>query len=364
MNDEFTSLRTRLAELADAPAPASPFDATRTAASGRRRVLAYRTSAFGGGGALAVAAVVGIVAAFAPGTQPTSATSRIGTDPLVRKVDFGWLPASLPNVSYAATADGRADDVIAQGDIKPGGEPRVDLQVLPGDGPGTTSAYQRLIPTRLDDGRQAYWVTQPPGSGEMTGDFQLRFPTKSGSWVSMDWSANGNQAGYYLIAGAPQTAPTVSPARGGTPPMSVPASAQWQRDLLHMATQVSDTPAQIPLPLHLTGLPPHFRPTTTFLWRPGDFGRSAPGTWSAMFMFTSGDLVASVDVGPHGSLAETVPPVAAGTACTTAVGLDVCVQSSGRSPDFDRLGGAKGLLDHVTLLGPDEKQWTTDVIVP
>ena len=363
MNDDFKGLRERLADLADAPAPASPFDAARTAASGRRRVLAYRTSALGGGGALAVAAVVGIVAALAPRAQPASPRASAGTDPLVKAVDYGWLPASLPNVSYAATADGRADDVIAQGDIKPEGEPRVDLRVLPGDGPGTTSAYQQVIPTRLDDGPQAYWVTQPPGSGEMLGDFQLRFPTKSGRWVVMDWRADGNRAEYYLIAGAPQTALAANPGHG-TPPTAVPASPQWQRDLLRMATQVTDAPAQIPLPLKLTGLPPKFRPASTFLWRPGDFGRSAPGTWSALLMFNSGDLVASVDVGPHGSLAETVPPIAAGTECATSAGLDVCVQSSDDSSEFDRLGGAKGLLKHVTLLGPDEKQWTTNVIAP
>ena len=42
----------------------------------------------------------------------------------------------------------------------------------------------------------------------------------------------------------------------------------------------------------------------------------------------------------------------------------VCVQYSGSSPVFSEIGGAKGLLKLVTLLGPDEKRWTTAVIVP
>ena len=33
-------------------------------------------------------------------------------------------------------------------------------------------------------------------------------------------------------------------------------------------------------------------------------------------------------------------------------------------PTYKELGGAEGLLDRVTLLGTDEKQWTTNVFVP
>lgn len=367
MTDEFTGLAERLAELADAPAPASPFDAARTAAAGRRRVLSRRGSAVGGGGVLAVAAVVGIVLAFAPGARSRSVASAPPgdrLDPLITVVDFGWLPASLPNVSYTATADGGGDTAIAQGEIRPQGEPRVDLRLLAGDGPGTASPGERMIPTRLDDGRQAFWVTQSPGGGRLTGVFQLRFPADDDHWASMDWSADGNQADVGKIAGVPTTAAPSSSGMDSAPPASVPASAQWQRDLLHMASQVTVTPRLVPLPLRLTGLPPDLRPGTAFLWRPGDFGKAAPGTWSALLMFYSGKLTASVDVGPHGTLAETAPPVAEGTECATSAGLDVCVQYSGSSPAFSEIGGAKGLLKLVTLLGPDERDWTTEVIVP
>ena len=53
-----------------------------------------------------------------------------------------------------------------------------------------------------------------------------------------------------------------------------------------------------------------------------------------------------------------------GAECRTSGGLDVCVTSSGDFRAYKELGGAEGLLDRVTLLGTDEKQWTTNVFVP
>jgi hypothetical protein len=365
VNDEFTDLPARLTALADAPAPASPFDAARTAAAGRRRMLTRRTTAVGGGGALAVAAVVGIVTAFAPGAPTTAAAASPGsTDPLVKVIDFGWLPDSLPYVSYTTTPDGQGTTAIAQGQLQPGGEPRVDLRLLTGDTPGKAAPGERLIPATLDDGRHGYWVTQAPGSGPLPGFFQLRFPTKYGGWASIDWSVNGDRRNASSIAGAPTAATTAGSEDAGVPPTSVPASAQWQRDMLRMATQVSETAAQVPLPFRLTGLPSDFRPGTAFLWRPGDFSTATPGSFSAELMFYSGKLTASLIVRPHGAIPDTVPQVDPGTECATSAGLDVCVQHSGSSPAFTKIGGAKGLLKLVTLLGPDEKRWTTDVIVP
>lgn len=356
MSTDLPGLRTRLADLADAPAPPSPFDAAATAARGRRRVLASRASAVGGGGALVTAAVVGIVMTFAPGAQRTAAaSSALKGFPMVKLVDFGWLPASLPNVSYAAAADGKDNDVIAEGDKSPNGAPRVDLQLMAGHGPGTVNAQERLIPATLDDGRHAFWVTQAEAGGQFAGDFQLRFPAKDGRWVSLTWGVNWNQARTAEIAGAPVS----------TPMTSVPASAQWQRDLLRMATQVTDVPSGIPMPMRLSGIPAKFTPGTAFLWRPGQFGNGAPGTWSALISFSSGKLSVEVDVGPHGSLPETAPKAGdAASECKTSAGLDACVQTSGSSPEFERLGGAKGMLDHITLLGTGVDQWTTSFIVP
>ena len=47
----------------------------------------------------------------------------------------------------------------------------------------------------------------------------------------------------------------------------------------------------------------------------------------------------------------------------TSEGLDVCVQGGNDSRGLAEVGGLTGLLKMVTLLGPDEKQWTTDVMV-
>ncbi|MEY9928275.1 hypothetical protein ABH926_002914 [Catenulispora sp. GP43] len=364
MNEDFQRLRTRLADLADAPAPASPFDPVRTAAGGRRRVLAHRTSAVGGTGALAVAAVFGIVAAFGPGGTPPPATpvaaSGIGTDPLAKDVDFGWLPAALPNVSYAAIGIGAGNDVVAQGDKTPDGAPRLDLQMMQGKGPGTVAATQRLIPVKLNDGRQAYWVTQSSGGG-LLGDFQLRFPAKDDRWVQIAWSVNwGSPASTNKIAGLPPDAKkwTDSP----TAPTSPPVSAQWQEWLLRIATEVTDVPDTVPMPLRVSGLPAYFRPDRTFLWRPGGFGAGAPGTFSVMLVFDWGGANVSIEIGQHGTLTDT--KAVKGIECKTAAGLDACVDSSGSVWEYEEVGGAKGLLDRITLLGTDEKQWTTDVFVP
>lgn len=367
MSDDFNGLRTRLAELADAPAPTSPFDPAQVAGVGRRRVLARRTSAFGGGGALAVAAVIGVVTAFGPAAQPTTANTGAPTDPMVKLVDFGWLPAALPNVSYVAVPDSSANDVIAQGDKSPDGAPRVDLRLLPGSGPGSAGEGERMIPATLNDGRQAYWVTQAPAGGRFDGVVQLRFPTEDGRWLSLTWGVNWNQADISKIAGVPKATTTQSAAAGATytvPPATVPVSSEWQQTLLHIATRVTNRPADIPLPFRVNGLPQSFRPGVAYLWRPGAFGENAPGTWTALITFVSGDLTATIEADPHDASPTATALEAPGTACTTSAGLDICVQASGSSPDFDRIGRAKGLLSHVTPLGPDEKQWTKEVIVP
>lgn len=366
-DDTFGRLRARLAELADAPAPASPFDAVRTAATGRRRVLARRTSAFGGTGALAVAALFGIAAVFGPGSLSASnavaASSGIGADPLAKYFDYGWLPASLPYVSYGNSTTVGKSDAIAQGDVtSPTGAPRVDLAPLSGNVLGTPTASERFIPAKLDDGRQAYWVTQAYSRSQFAGDFQLRFPTKNGHWVSLTWSVNSSDTvkpDYAKIAGVP-TDPTANP--GGPAPASVPVSAQWQKDLLRMATQVTDTPTQVPMPLQMTGLPADFRPAETFLWRPGgEFGDGAPGTWMATLMFftASGGDEVTIEVSPHGTSAD-----AKTAQCKTVNGVDACVVAMGHLRAFEKLGGTKELIKMITPLGLDEKQWTTEVLVP
>jgi hypothetical protein len=364
-DEDFGRLRTHLAELADAPAPASPFNAVRTAATGRRRVLARRSWTVGGTGALAVAAVFGIAAVFGSGgllaSDAVAASSGIGADPLAKYFDYGWLPASLPYVSYGSSTVTNSD-AIAQGDVtSPIGAPRVDLAPLSGNVLGTPTASERFIPVKLDDGRQAYWVTQSYSHGQFPGDFQLRFPTRNGHWVSITWGADSSgtiKPDYAKIAGVPAD-PTANP--GGPPPASVPVSAQWQKDLLRMATQVTDTPTQVPMPLQMTGLPADFRPAEAFLWHPGgEFGDGAPGTWTATLMFStaSGGDEVTIEVGPHGTLADakTAP-------CKTVNGVDACVVAAGHLRAFDKLGGAKELLKRIMPLGLDEKQWTTDVIV-
>jgi hypothetical protein len=367
-DDTFGRLRTRLAELADAPAPGSPFDAVRTAATGRRRVLARRTSTVGGTGVLAVAAVFGIAAVFGPGgssaSGDTGPASGIGADPMATYFDYGWLPASLPYVSYTASSIATHNDTIAQGDLtSPIGAPRVDLEVLPGNVPGTPNDAERFIPAKLDDGRPAYWVTQSYSHGDFAGDFQLRFPAKDGHWLSLTWGVNvlpSTREDYPEVAGVP-TDPKAGP--GSSPPASVPVSAQWQKDLLRIATQVTNTPTQIPMPLRITGLPGNFQPSSTILWRPGDFGREAPGTWSVLLSFSAPGGGVSIDVGPHGTVADEKLPVK-DAECKTVNGLDACVTAFGHLSAFEEIGGAKGLLKMVTLLGTDENQWTTSVLVP
>ena len=360
MNDDFNGLRTRLAELADGPAPVSTFDPARVAAVGRRRKSAARISSVGAGGALAAAMIFGVTTAVGPAADPAVQRAEpafgIGADPLSVAADFGWLPASLRNVSYVAQADTR-NDVIAQADKSPGGAQRVDLQVLPGDSPGTPTVAEHMIAVTLNDGRGAFWVTQAQSGGQFAGDFQLRFPTKSGRWAvltsSVNWSADATSVD------TPPTVPVTTFLPSGTPPTSVPASADWQQTLLRIATQVTDTPAQHSMPFVIAGLPPSLQPRQTILWRPGQFGEGKPGTWSALLTFSSGDASVTLEVTPH----NTIPKAGRGT-CKTSAGLDACVEEAGKPPALDRIGGAKGLLSRVILLGTDEGKWTTSVLVP
>ena len=145
-----------------------------------------------------MAAVFGIVATFAPGAPlPAAAASGIGADPLAKRVDFGWLPASLPNVSYIATAGNAGTEAVAEGNKTPDGAPRVDLMLLSDDGLSTLNGNERWIPVHLDDGRKAYWVTQSVG-GELRAISSCVSRPRTAARAEMAWSVNWS--GVYSFA--------------------------------------------------------------------------------------------------------------------------------------------------------------------
>ncbi|ETK34125.1 sigma factor [Microbispora sp. ATCC PTA-5024] len=74
--------------------------------------------------------------------------------------------------------------------------------------------------------------------------------------------------------------------------------------------------------------------------------------------FCANGLPITIDVSPRKTL-----PRPRQAECTAAAGLDACVSAGGRTPAaLASIGGLRGMLDRITLLGTDERDWTTDVI--
>ncbi|TQS22511.1 sigma factor [Microbispora sp. KK1-11] len=109
------------------------------------------------------------------------------------------------------------------------------------------------------------------------------------------------------------------------------------------------------LPLRIDGLPAGVRVQEVHLWRPPLRGA---GAWELQLFLSANGLPVTVGVSPAGG-----SPQPRKSTCTSATGLDLCVQVDGPVPASLRaIGGPRGLLDRITVLGADERDWTTDVI--
>jgi hypothetical protein len=318
-----TELSTMLKDLADAPAPPPRIDVDRARrAGGRRRRV--RTTALVLGCA-AVVAAGGVTAVTVLRHDPVAAPVAVApppepaptTDPITAKASFGWLPEEVTAIEHSVGVHNDSTGAVGRGEEPPEILLSVSDQEPPV--PGELAGQATRVPVRIG-GRDGYWLTNYANDPLNHGQTHLRWRTSDGRWAELL---------AFRLSG---------PDR--------------QQVLLRVAEHAVFADRRVPLPLHIAGLPGTFRITDGFLIRRPD----ADGVpWRVLLMYESNGTRATIAVSaPGGRKTDYGSPV-----CAKSNGLQACVRI-----DQPATAGidAQSLLDRITLLGPDEAKWTTDVI--
>jgi hypothetical protein len=327
-----------LRRLADEPGPPSTIDAHRATRQGhlvRRRRRTVRAVAAGAGVSLLVAAVLTLPALLAPNArliteQQLGGVAATGTDPLTSPGVFGWLPADATNVSYSLHS-GQFSMRATGAERNPSDNPPMIWLSLYDGMPDSSSlgvgGGHHITAPRIN-GRAAFWVSSSTSDPTNDGDTHLVWQVRAGLWADLH--------GYYLDHD--------------------PIDAT----MVHIARQTQVGEAPVALPISIRGLPRSAVATEADLWRPSpDSGTS----WSLHLEFQLGKSNLSIDAGPT---SQDRLPTALAQGPHSCVkdrnGLDICLSITGPVPADLGAGGLPGLLAGITSLGPDPKNWTTNVI--
>ncbi|MFJ7218435.1 hypothetical protein [Amycolatopsis sp. NPDC098790] len=323
-------LATKLKELADAPAPPPRIDLDRARRNGGRRRRARTTALVVGCAAVVTAAGLTAVSVFQPTPPPAPpavlpqpapvAPAPAPTDnPLVAKASFGWLPEEVKGIEYAAGGHGDTVLAIGRGDLAP----MIWLSVYDREpaAPRDLSGTPHQVPQKVG-GRDGHWITADANDPLNHGDSYLRWPTPDGRWAQLHT--------YYL------------------------ARPDLQQVLVRVASEVTVGPKPVPLPLHISSLPPSFRLSDAYTSRRPDQD-GVP--WRLVLQYSANGALVTINVGPPGAPTDGLGE----PRCVTENGLKACV-----GIDQPKAAGitSQELLNRLTLLGPDESKWTTHVISP
>jgi len=342
----------------DPPAPRG-VDIAEAIRVGRRRRVRRRGAA-AGGLALAVTAAIAAGAMVSP---PSSADPATGMnhvvvdsrDPVTADADFGWLPPGMRWTTFATRPKAAMGSEIIATDAQPdspaSSASTLTLYVYP-KGTDPAKADQAISPwwtykaaAPPVNGRPAYWL-KSSNPGQTTA--VLRWQAADGQWAEL------------------QAAGTTTPT---------PTSA-----MLRTAAAVTVQEHSVPLPFTIQRLPGLgvFAASSTLVQ--GD-GRQALDDSSIGFTLMDkqdSSPAYYLTVSPHtGGAPQSYPALSKQAikngggftqVCTTAHGLDACIEapadlvSRNSPPNLVAIGGLKGLLSRVTLLGPDPRDWTTDML--
>lgn len=343
-----TELRDALDELAESPAPPMRLDLDRARRAGVRRRRLRRAPGAMGAVALLVAAGVTMPQMIGadddppatPGPErtvlPTSGVeappARVNTqhNPMVAHATFGWLPEQLTGIGVHVGAHGDAVEARSKdGQI-------VWLTVYdkkPSKPPPELGPEPAKIPV-LVDGREGYWYSTDAGRPLNFGSPKLRWKLPDGRWA-------------YL---------TATYLRG----------PDVQGTILRIAENVQPGAHLVPLPLRISELPDDFRLSDGLLLPYPGAGmpesRASGMEFLVELIYDVNGAFVKIDVQPGARSAAGGGRSGAAT-CKVENGLSACVEivSPGSDP-LGEIGGRQGLLDRITLLGPDRSQWTTRVI--
>ncbi|WP_157597251.1 hypothetical protein [Streptacidiphilus rugosus] len=334
-------LADRLHRLADAPAPPSTFDAELARRRGLRGLRVRRAVAVSGAAALVGAAALAGAAALggrsaAPRVEiPQPADRPVHKDdPMKTQLSFGWLPSGATSVeretdgySYTATALSPGDHdlhVTATVMAADGAAPSFDISSSPP--PGGTQVHPVMTPGPTIGGQPSTWVKLKPTT----------------VYTTLSWQLADGRSVWIQATETPVV------------------------DLKSLVTQIAThlslgaAPQAVPMPFTVAGLPAGAQLVDIGLTDP-DPGPDGRG-WRVTASFTTGKPADSEIEWQIAPRIEGAAPLASGAGhrCVTKVGLDLCV--SGRGAALAAVGGLDGLLDRITLLGPDRLAWTTDVL--
>jgi hypothetical protein len=351
-------LKTELTLLAHEEAPFSTIDISKAQREGRRRMLTGRLAAAGTGvvviaacglaiGGLAGGGDAATTRPAAPGgTTPagTAPAAKVpvaftGTDPLSAHASFGRLPAGWRTGSVEDGPD-YGNHIEAYGGADKQTGPRADLEISGEErttesfGPSATSA-----PATVPGGQKAEYITLPvSGLAFSTPEYGLQWQTPKGTWATLFVTHTGAKDASLALL-----------------------------DSLAAGVTLGET--QVPLPLHVDGLPKDFPARSQELNVPGFEGKA----FEVELVFGGGDrqVIVTAEPSEPKAVPQTDPSRAAisppptGTvkpdrACKDDKGLTVCATT--KPGVLASVGGAQGLLDHITSLGADNAKWTTHVV--
>ena len=347
MPEDFDSiLQTGSARFAEATMP--PAAATLRGRAHRRR----RQRVAGATALVGVAAAVGTMLGGGFGLRATPAPPATtpngpppvfttGWDPVEQHAAFGWLPTWVTGVSYQSGA-GDTEAAVATGQAgvsTPGPMWLTVSKQEPALGIHTGGGKAEKVSAPAVNGNPAFWIWTPT-EHEMapSGD---TVPSRA----ALEWQVGGT---WVNLSGDTQGTGTLT--------------AQQKNEQIRIAAGVTVGDKPLPLPLHIEGLPTGF-PTAGGNMLHGSWAH-AGATWSLDLMFMSNPdpkkqtTNLNIRVGPK----DTVTPDPR-SVCKTDRELQVCTEFTGPEPPaLASSGGVQGLLDRITLLGPDPRYWTVHVI--
>lgn len=379
MTRDITNLAAQLAELTETPAPPMHLDIARAREIGRRRRNTRQAALVGGltTFALVVAAAAAPVlnnnsqelspgtpstsptgstsasasasASTPPSTSSTTSTPSSPTPPpanaggVIARASFGWLPeqaaitetwegGKFPFTSASVSTHVHEGGATSQGTqlavtVHPATQEPPTLSAFP----GTNGENKQItIPADPINGRSAYWVSRTSQPLDSSGDAFLVWQVPDGRWAEL-------RATHLTFA-------------------------DRQAVLLRVAAGVTVADRAVPLPLKLFP-PPEVLSSGLFAsWLTNvTFHRPMPkqegnGAWLLRmnFNWVQHGIEFPLVLSPAGTWRTSQ-----NVSCRTAEGIDVCVILD-EAKTLGPLGGPEGVLNNVTLLGTDERNWTTD----
>jgi hypothetical protein len=347
MPEDFDSiLQTGSARFAEATRPAAAATLRGRAQRRRRQRVAGATALVG------VAAAVGAMlgGGFAlratpapPATTPSGPPPvfTAGWDPVEQHAAFGWLPTWVTGVSYQSGA-GDTEAAVATGQAGVGTPDPMWLTVSkqePASRIQTGGGKAEKVSAPTVNGNPAFWIWTP--AKDETAPRAGTVPSRA----ALEWQVGGAWA--HLSGDTPGTGPL---------------TAQQKNEQIRIAAGVTIGDQPLPLPLHIEGLPTGF-PISGGNMLHGSWAH-AGAAWSLDLMFMSDtdpqkqNTNLNIRVGPKGTVIPDPRSV-----CKTDRELQVCTEFTGPEPPaLAASGGVRGLLDRITLLGPDPQYWTVHVI--